>query len=366
MTVNDADIWHMRSALNLARTGLGRVAPNPSVGCVIVKDGIILGRSRTADGGRPHAETQAILQAGADLAGATAYVTLEPCSHTGKTPPCAQALIDGGLRKVVIGTLDPDERVSGQGMITLKNAGIEVVIGVLEPECRVLNAGYFLVREQECPFITLKTASTLDSKIATASGESKWITGASARRFAHIERAQHDAILIGVNTVLMDNPTLTSRINGVDHAPVRIVLDTHLKLKGDEQLFDTIDKNPVWLVTSKPEHDAKMLLSKGIKIISVPTDDEGQVDLNAAMSALAENGLTRVLVEGGAMVVTSFLKAGLYDRFLWFHCASILGSNAYNSVQDLDVTTLNKVIKMKHSHRRILGQDMLDIYEKAQ
>lgn len=356
----------MRSALNIARTGLGRVAPNPSVGCVIVKDGLVVGRARTADSGRPHAETQALAQAGKSAQGATAFVTLEPCAHIGKTPPCAQALIDAGLGRVVIGTLDPDKRVSGRGVSMLQNAGVAVVAGVLAEECHALNAGYFLAREQGRPLITLKTASTLDSKIATAHGQSKWITGAAARRFAHIERAQHDAILVGVNTVLADNPSLISRIAGVDHAPVRIVLDTQLRLKGGEKLFDTIDKNPVWVVTSKPESDAKTLLSMGAKIMTVPLNNNGQADLSAAMKILAEKGLTRVLVEGGGQVVTSFLKLGLFDRFLWFHSASILGSEAYNAIQGLSINSLNNSIKLDYFDRRILGQDILDIYKKAQ
>jgi len=366
MSYRDADIWHMRSALNMARTGLGRVAPNPSVGCVILKDGLVIGRARTADGGRPHAETQALAQAGKSAQGATAFVTLEPCAHIGKTPPCAQALIDAGLGKVVIGTLDPDTRVSGQGISMLQNAGIEVVTGVLDGQCRALNAGYFLAREKARPLITLKTASTLDSKIATASGESKWITGVAARRFAHIERSQHDAILVGVNTILADNPSLTSRIEGVDHAPVRIVLDTQLRLSSQEKLFDFIDKNPVWVVTSKSKNEAQMLLKKGAEILTLPVNEDGQIDLKSLMGVLAEKGLTRVLVEGGAQVATGFLKCGLFDRFLWFHSASILGSGAYNSIQEININNLNNSIKLKFIDRRILGQDMLDIYEKAQ
>ena len=361
----DADIWHMRSALNLARTGLGRTASNPSVGCVIVKDGIVLGRARTADSGRPHAETQAILQAGAAAKGATAYVTLEPCSHHGKTPPCAQALIDAGVSRVVIATLDSDERVSGQGVKLLKDAGIEVDVGLLEEEVRAVNEGYFLAKESGRPLITLKTASTLDSKIATSAGESQWITGEKARGFAHIERAQHDAILVGVNTVLSDNPSLITRVDGVDHDAVRIILDTSLKLKGSEQLFDNADENPVWIITSKTVNDAKMLVNKGAEIITVSKNENGQIDLPEAMKILADKGLTRVLVEGGGLTVTSFLKESIFDRVLWFHNASILGSDAHNAFQDMSVTHLDKKIKLSHIDRRIFGEDMLDIYEKA-
>lgn len=361
-----ADIWHMRSALNLARTGLGRVWPNPSVGCVIVQEGIVIGRARTADTGRPHAETQALMQAGSGAKYSTAYITLEPCAHVGQTGSCAQALIDAGVKRLIIATLDPDKRVSGQGVQMLYDAGIDVVVGVLEQEARKLNKGYFLRKEVRRPLITLKTASTLDSKIATSTGESQWITGEKARSFAHIERAQHDAILVGVNTILTDNPSLTTRVNGADHDTVRVILDTNLKIKDDYQLFDNIEQNPVWIITSKQADEAQTLIDKGVQILTISKSADGQIDLHQAIKILAEKGLTRVLVEGGGKTVTSFLKEGLFDRLLWFHNASILGSDSYNAFQEMHVTHLNERIKLMHSNRRIFGEDMLDIYTKAQ
>ena len=365
MTNENADIWHMRSALNLARTCLGRVWPNPSVGCVIVKEDIVLARARTGDGGRPHAETAALKLAGQDAKGATAYVSLEPCAHQGETGPCAQALIDSDVKRIVVACTDNDQRVDGQGIKMLKTAGLDVTVGVLEKEALELNKGFFLKNSSSRPLVTLKTASTLDAKIATSSGESKWITGEKARGYGHIERAQHDAILVGVNTVIADNPTLTARISGLDHDIIRIVLDTSLKLKGTEQLFDNTDKNPVWIITSKTEGEAKALLDKGAKIITVSQNADGLIDLKAAMAKLSEKGLTRVLVEGGSSVVTSFMKEGLFDRVLWFHSASVLGSNAHNAIQETNITTLNKTIKLHQIERRILDEDMLDIYERA-
>jgi len=361
MSQDETDIWHMKSALNLARQGLGRVSPNPSVGCVIVKDGIVLGRARTADGGRPHAETIALKQAGTAAKGATAYVTLEPCAHIGETGSCATALIEAGLRRVVIACLDNDARVDGQGVEMLQNAGIDVTIGVLEKEALALNAGFFLKNSQNRPLITLKTASTLDAKIAAPNGESKWITGEAARRFAHIERAQHDAILVGVNTVLTDKPSLSTRVNGVVHDPFIIILDTHLKLRENLQALDNMRKNKLLIVTTE---SASIAPDIGATIIAVPKNDEGRIDLCVAMATLAEKGVTRLLVEGGAKVVTSFLNEELFDRVLWFKNASILGASSYSAFQETGVSSLNQSIKLDHQYRRILGQDTLDIFNK--
>lgn len=356
----------MRAALNLARTGLGRTWPNPTVGCVIVKNDIVLGRARTADSGRPHAETIALKQAGASAKGASAYVSLEPCAHQGETGPCAQALIEAGVSRVVVACTDNDPRVSGKGIEILQKAGIEVVTCVLEQEALNLNKGFFLCNEKKRPLITLKTASSLDSKIATLSGESKWITSAVARAYGHVERAQHDVILVGVNTVLSDNPSLNARLDGHDHKGVRVVLDTTLKLRGDKQLFDTVDKNPVWIITSKSEKDAKHLIGKGAQIITVPVNNEGYIDLNGAMQALAELGITRVLVEGGARILTSFMRENLFDRLIWFRASSIIGSEGLSAVQETGLSSLKHKINLNLTERRILGEDVLDIYEREQ
>jgi len=221
MKPNPIDLWHMRSALNLARQGLGRVWPNPSVGCVIVKSGHVIARSRTADGAE----------------GATVYVSLEPCAHQGQTGPCAQALIDAKVAKVIVAIEDSDPRVRSKGMEMLRDAGIEVVIGLMEDRARDLNKGFFYRHIYGRPMISLKTATTLDSKIATSTGQSKWITGELSRARAHLIRSQHDAVAVGVNTVIADDPSLTTRLNGVNHNPVRIVFDTNLRLTGSEKIL---------------------------------------------------------------------------------------------------------------------------------
>ena len=217
--MND-DLLHMRAALALARRGLGNAWPNPAVGCVLVKEGRVIGRGWTQPGGRPHAETEALRRAGDAARGATAYVTLEPCSHHGRTPPCCEALAEAGIARVVMAMRDPDPRVNGRGLAMLRGAGIAVEEGLLEAEARALNAGFFRRIQAGMPVVTLKLASTLDGRIATASGESRWITGAAARREVHALRARHDAILVGSGTVLADDPDLTCRIPGMERVPM--------------------------------------------------------------------------------------------------------------------------------------------------
>jgi diaminohydroxyphosphoribosylaminopyrimidine deaminase/5-amino-6-(5-phosphoribosylamino)uracil reductase len=225
-----SDATHMRAALALARRGLGETAPNPSVGCVIVKEGLVVGRGRTGTGGRPHAEVSALATASTAARGATAYVTLEPCNHTGKTGPCTEALIEAGIERVVVGAVDPNPKVNGAGVARLRAAGIEVVTGVLARDCAAVISGFAMVMAQGRPLIRLKLASTLDGKIATASGASQWLTGESSRRAAHAMRGRHDAVMVGVGTVLADDPELTCRIEGFSAAPlVRIVVDSHLR-----------------------------------------------------------------------------------------------------------------------------------------
>ncbi len=367
MKLNPYDLWHMRSALSLAWQGLGRVWPNPSVGCVIVKDGCVVGRGRTADGGRPHAESVALEMAGDKAKRASVYVSLEPCAHQGQTGPCAQALIDAGVAKVIVAVEDSDPRVRAKGMEMLRDAGIEVVVGILEEQALALNKGFFLRHNEMRPLISLKTATTLDSKIATSTGQSKWITGALSRKRAHLIRAQHDAICVGVNTVLADDPSLTTRLDGVVHHPIRIVFDTNLRLKGSEKIFDDAGECPVWIVTSIEATDekARSLVNAGADIVTVLKDAEGHADLQKAMNALCEKGVTRLLVEGGAGLMTSFMKQGLYDTLYWFRAGSVIGSDGLSAAQALGVETMDQKIKLIHSEQMTLGEDMLDIYKRA-
>lgn len=367
MKASPDDIWHMRSALNLARWGLGRVWPNPSVGCVIVKDGHVVGRGRTADGGRPHAETIALEMAGDQAKGATVYVSLEPCAHKGQTGPCAKTLINAGVSKVVVAIEDSDPRVRAKGIEMLRDAGIEVVVGILENDARALNKGFFLRHSNGRPLISLKTATTLDSKIATSKGESKWITGELSRARAHLIRAQHDAIAVGINTVLADDPSLTTRLPGVEHPSVRVVFDTHLKLTGSEKLFDEAADHPVWIVTSVEATDEKTkpLVNGGADIITVPQNADGHIDLHKAMEELCNKGITRLLVEGGAGLMTSFMKAELYDRLYWFRAGSVIGGDGLSAAQALGIETMDQKINLQHAEQITLGEDVLDIYRRA-
>src|SRR5713226_5495304 len=240
----------MRAALALARRGLGRVWPNPAVGCVVARDGRVVGRRWTQPGGRPHAETEALARAGEAAHGATAYVSLEPCSHWGKTPPCADALIAAGLGRVVVALEDPDPRVAGGGVARLRAAGIAVEAGLGAAEAAEINAGFFQRVRLGRPLVTLKLATSLDGRIATASGESRWITGPAARERAHLLRATHDGILVGTDTVLADNPQLTCRLPGLDaHSPVRVVIDRQLRIPLDAHIFAEARQVPTWVVT---------------------------------------------------------------------------------------------------------------------
>src|SRR5438876_2801019 len=244
------DLQAMRAALGLACRGLGRVWPNPAVGCVIAKEGRVVGRGWTQPGGRPHAETEALARAGTAANGATAYVTLEPCCHWGRTPPCADALIAAGLSRVVVALEDPDPRVVGGGLARLRAAGIAVETGLGAADAAEINAGFLQRLRLGRPLVTLKLATSLDGRIATTSGESRWITGPAARERAHLLRATHDAILVGTDTVIADNPELTCRLPGLDaHSPVRVVIDRHLRIPLDARVFAAARQTPCWVVT---------------------------------------------------------------------------------------------------------------------
>ncbi len=354
------DQIYMRNALALARTGLGRTWPNPVVACVLVKNGHIIARAKTADGGRPHAEDLAIKQAGDDAKGATAYVTLEPCAHEGKTPSCARLLIEAGISKVVVAVLDPDMRTNGQGLDLLRKAGVEVISSVLEQKAFEINEGFFLKQLKQRPFITLKTATTLDGKIATQIGQSKWITGDTARTRGHMFRAQHDAIAVGVNTVFQDDPSLTCRMNGVQKNLIRIVFDTHGKLTGGEKIFEDTKNNPVWIITA-----AKELNIVGVKILQVSKNKQGQINIKEALQAITAEGVTRLLIEGGATLMTSFLSMDLFDELLWFRAPSIMGGEGLNAIQQLNIQEMDEIKKLKLIETMQLGKDQLEIYKRA-
>lgn len=354
----------MSLALVLARRGLGRVWPNPAVGCVIAtSEGHVVGRGWTQSGGRPHAETEALKQAGPAARGATAFVTLEPCSHHGKTPPCAQALIEAGVARVVSAVEDPDPRVSGAGHAMLKAAGVALRTNVLAKQAEDLNAGFFSRIKRARPLITLKLATTLDGKIALPSGESRWITGERARRHVHLHRAQHDAVMIGIGSALADDPELTCRLPGVEASRlVRIVVDTNARLSPRSKLALSAAVNPVWLLASSAAETAA-LIKAGVTIVPTPLAENG-VDLSRAVQTLAERGLTRILVEGGAALGASLIKANLVDRILWYRAPAIMGGGI-DAVASLSLRSLVEMPRFRREEILHFGDDVLESYRVA-
>jgi diaminohydroxyphosphoribosylaminopyrimidine deaminase/5-amino-6-(5-phosphoribosylamino)uracil reductase len=355
------DISHMRAALALARRGLGNTWPNPSVGCVIVNNGRVAGRAVTAPGGRPHAEPAALDAAGPAAAGATVYVTLEPCCHWGRTPPCTDALVAAKVARVVVATRDPDPRVDGAGIAKLRAAGIAVDEGVLRAEADEVAAGFSLRVRHGRPLVTLKLASTLDGRIASRTGESRWITGEAARRAAHALRGRHDAVMVGVGTVLADDPELTCRLPGYRPQPVvRIIADSHLRTPLMATLVATARKAPTWmLIRQGTDRDRRHAFSDaGVKLVEVAGSEAG-IDTAAALGALAEAGLTRILVEGGAQLAASLLRADLVDRVAWFHAPAMMGGDAWPAVQAFGVERLDAMPRFTRVGETPLGDDML-------
>ena len=362
--MHDADTTdqeHMRAALALAQRGLGSTWPNPSVGCVLVRDGRVVGRGTTAPGGRPHAEAVALAQAGDLARGATAYVTLEPCSHHGRTPPCADALIAAGVARVVVACGDPDPRVDGAGITLLQAAGIDVTMGLMADEARSLQLGFLTRVGLGRPMVTLKLASTLDGRIATQTGESQWITGPEARRVAHALRGQHDAVLAGVGTIEADDAELTCRIPGYRKTPdLRIVVDSHLRTRLTARVVATAMAVPTWFLHRAGADPDRVLAfnDAGVRLIEVAGAEHG-IDLAAGMQALGAAGLTRVLVEGGARIAGALLRAGLVDRIAWFHAPSVMGGDGWPAAQAFGVAALKEMPRFRRVDSRPMGDDML-------
>jgi diaminohydroxyphosphoribosylaminopyrimidine deaminase/5-amino-6-(5-phosphoribosylamino)uracil reductase len=347
----------MRMAIAHAKRGEGTASPNPCVGCVLVKDGVVIAASHTARGGRPHAETLALQQAGIDAKGATAYVTLEPCAHHGQTAPCAEALIAAGIIRCVIGCADPSDKVNGKGALMLQAAGIDVVLDVCALEAAELHKGFLSVCNRNRPWVRVKIASTLEGKIATDHGESQWITGASARDYGHRLRAQSDAILVGYHTAKMDDPRLGCRLAGLlGHSPIRVVMDYDGSLPYGLKLFQDQKTLPSWLVTERSitDHPA----SKQIVVTRTPADDF----YTRALASLAENGVHNILVEGGGRLITALLQAGLVDEIIWCRAASLLGDEHRAAVGALGLTSLNQMIRLQACEHRQLGEDVVDHY----
>ena len=367
--IDPADRRRMQAALGLARRGLGTVWPNPAVGCVIVDGGgRVVGRGWTQPGGRPHAETEALRQAGERATGGTAYVSLEPCSHHGQTPPCASALIKAGLRRVVVACTDPDPRVSGNGIRMLEEAGLAVTTGVCHDEACELNAGFFHRILDNRPLITLKLATTLDGRIATHRGESRWITGPRARQLGHVLRANHDGIMIGVGTASTDNPELTCRLPGLDHrSPVRIVLDGRLRLPLTVKLVAGARQVPTWVIALPGANNERRqaYANSGVEIIEVGADAVGHPSMPEALAALAGRGLTRVLVEGGSRIAAALLRADLIDRIVWFRAPSLIGGDGIPAAQAFGVDRIADLARFTRTGVSEAGDDLVEMYRRS-
>ncbi len=350
----------MALALSLGRRGQGMCWPNPAVGCVIVRDGRIVGRGWTQPGGRPHAEPVALAQAGELARGATAYVSLEPCSHYGKTPPCALALIEAGVARVVSAIEDSDPRVAGQGFAMLRDAGIEVTTGILAEEAALDHEGFFLKTEQGRPFVTLKLASSFDGRIATETGHSKWITGPEARRLVHAMRARHDAVMVGAGTARADDPSLTVRDLGVDHQPVRVVVSRHMDLPLLGQLARTASDVPVWICHG-PHPDAERARAwEGLGARLIPCKLSGhRIDAVDLLQQLGQAGLTRVFCEGGSALAASLLAADLVDELVGFTAGVSIGAEGLPAIGALALDRLDQASRFDLIETRDVGGDVL-------
>lgn len=362
----------MALALSLGQRNLGATWPNPAVGCVIVRtdpDGFhrIVGRGWTEVGGRPHAEALALAQAGEAARGATAYVSLEPCSHRGETPPCADALVQAGIARAVVAMTDPDARVDGRGIARLRSAGIAVEVGVDQAVAAAANAGFVSHRRSGRPLVTLKLATSVDGRIATHTGESQWITGPVARRGAHALRARHDAVMVGLGTALADDPLLTARLAGLETlSPVRILLDRRLRLPLTARMIATAREQPTWVITLE-DADAERLRALegcGVVVIRVEPREAGQPDLGKALESIADRGITRLMVEGGARLAAALMSADLVDRLIWFRASGIIGGDGVPALAGMGVDHLADQKRFRRVAVRRVDDDLMESYER--
>jgi diaminohydroxyphosphoribosylaminopyrimidine deaminase/5-amino-6-(5-phosphoribosylamino)uracil reductase len=365
----DADRRFMQLALTLGRRGQGRTWPNPAVGAVVVKNGVIVGRGWTQPGGRPHAEPQALARAGEAARGATLYVTLEPCSHVGKSPPCTDAVISAGIARVVSAIEDPNPEVAGQGHARLRAAGITVETGCGAADAARDHAGHFRRMRDHRPHVILKLAVSADDKIAAQGRKTVAITGDAAQRRVHLLRAQCDAIMVGIGTVLADDPLLTCRLPGMaDRSPVRVVLDPQLRIPGESRLVHSARQTPLWLVASETAEAAAAtrLGAAGAQLIRLPpTSTAPGLDLHAVLRALSERGISRLLVEGGSKIASSFVAAGLVDEFWLLRGTETLGADAVAALDAMPLSTLTQSPAFRQRASETLDQDTLTIYERS-
>lgn len=374
MTSGQADLDHARmgTALLLARRSLGATWPNPAVGCVIGHGTRVLGRGRTQPSGRPHAEQVALAEARARwgteaLRGATVWLTLEPCAHFGRTPPCADALVAAGIGRVVAALGDPDPRVDGAGFARLRAAGIAVEVGLRAEEARRLHEGFFSRLQRGRPRVTLKLAASLDGRIATAAGESRWITGAPARARVHLMRAEVDAVMIGRGTAASDDPMLDVRLPGLGvRSPARVVLDGRLSLSDGSRLARSAAAPPLFVLHGPEADPARRaaLVALGARTLAVPRDDDDRIDLQAALGALGELGLTHVLCEGGGELAGALLKADLVDEIALFTAGAALGADGLPAVGALGLQALAQAPRFALDGLEPLGGDVLSLWRR--
>jgi len=363
----EADRRFMQLALTLGRRGLGRTWPNPAVGAVVVKDGVIVGRGWTQAGGRPHAEPEALKRAGAAARGATLYVSLEPCSHFGKSPPCVDAIIAAGIARVVASIEDPNPEVAGQGFARLRAAGIAVDIGLGAAEATHDHAGHIRRIRDKRPHVILKLAVSADDKIAAAGGKTVAITGEMARTRVHLLRAQSDAILVGIGTALADDPLLTCRLPGMEaRSPVRVVLDRALRIPAGSRLVHSARQMPLWVMTSETSEaaTAARLGAAGVQVIRVQAT-AGGLDLPAVLHGLSERGITRLMVEGGARVASSFVAAGLVDEIWLLRGPGTVGADGVPALNAMPLAAITQSPAFKVRASETVGEDTLTIYERV-
>ncbi|MCJ7663739.1 MAG: bifunctional diaminohydroxyphosphoribosylaminopyrimidine deaminase/5-amino-6-(5-phosphoribosylamino)uracil reductase RibD [Desulfobacterales bacterium] len=351
------DDWYMRRALQLARRGMGAVGPNPMVGAVIVRSGRIIAEGWHRTFGADHAEIDAIKRSSGSVRGAIMYVTLEPCCHWGKTPPCVDTMIEQGIKRAVIGTLDPNPLVDGKGAQILRDHGIEVTVGVLEQAARTLNEVYFHLIRTGLPFITVKYAQSLDGRIATLQGNSRWISSERARKFTHRLRAQHDAIMVGIGTVLVDDPLLTVRLVKGGN-PLRICLDSKLRIPLNAQVLRDDGETLIATTDASDKEKVAAIQKQGKEVLLVQMGANGRVGLRPLMKVLAEKGIASILVEGGTEVITSLLQEGLVNRMVLITAPLILGKGV-EGIGDLGITDLGKAIKPSSCEIKRIGEDVI-------
>lgn len=356
-----SEVFHrqmMRRALALARKGVGKTAPNPAVGCVIVREGQIVGEGWHRKAGTPHAEIHALRQAGDQAQGATIYVTLEPCSHHGRTPPCAEALIAARVGQVFVGMVDPNPLVSGRGVKALQAAGIAVTVGICEPDCNQLNEPFIKQMVTGRPFVLLKMASTLDGWSATTNGDSKWITTESSRTLVHRFRSRMDAVMVGIETVLADDPLLTCRhVKGRN--PVRIIVDSRLRLPLTGQICRTSAQVPTIVATVSNDAARIDALTAAQVAVLVCRSKSGQVDLDDLMDRLGHKGIQSILLEGGASLAGAALAAGLVDKVALFYAPKLLGGTGTPLLAGLAPTSISDALPLHDLKVRRCGDDIL-------